>query len=191
MKKIIAVTLIATMLLKITDAQKEKNQFVLKGKLKGITNGLLYLSYINSENSRIKDSCQLVNGNFSFNGNISHPTISYLQLKEMKGNESNSTIFFLEPSIITANVKFNEFRTTKIAGLKTQNEFAELSRAKLAAEIKYKKQLSPLSLEKKQDQLDLAFVRKHPQSYVTAYLMRFHVYDLSIDSAQAVYNRLG
>ena len=208
MKKIVAVTLLATMLVKIGYAQKLNNQFVLKGKLKGLTSGLLYLYYANNEDARIKDSSQLLNGNFSFKGNISHPTIAYLQLKENKRNESNSTNFFLEPTVITVNLKFNEFRTTKITGLTTQNEYAQLEVAKLAMEAKYKKQLDSLSSEKdhennaeirdrlapyfsEMDQLDIAFVRSHPQSYVTVYLMRFHVADLSIDSLQAVYDRLG
>src|SRR5213075_1847845 len=41
------------------------------------------------------------------------------------------------------------------------------------------------------DQQDYIFFNKHPQSYVTVYMMRFHVSDLRIDSLQAVYDRLG
>src|SRR5258706_10011602 len=99
-----------------THAQKNNNQFVLKGKVAGQNDGLLYLYYNDNNNKRIKDSCVLQNGIFSFKGNISEPTMAYLQLKEEKRNELNSGSIFLEPSEMNADIKLNDFRKARITG---------------------------------------------------------------------------
>jgi len=94
MKKILIIGLLASTLLNTAIAQKQDNQFQLKGKLTGQSSGLLYLYYSDPENKRIKDSCEIVNGRFSFKGNIKEPSMAYLQLKEEKRNELNSTSVF-------------------------------------------------------------------------------------------------
>ncbi|MDH7461035.1 TlpA disulfide reductase family protein [Chitinophagaceae bacterium 26-R-25] len=43
----------------------------------------------------------------------------------------------------------------------------------------------------RQAQKDFQFFAKHPQSYVTAYYLRFHTTDISLDSLQMFYNALG
>ncbi|MBV4355714.1 TlpA disulfide reductase family protein [Pinibacter aurantiacus] len=43
----------------------------------------------------------------------------------------------------------------------------------------------------RQAQKDFQFFAKHPQSYVTAYYLRFHTTDVSLDSLQMFYNALG
>ena len=43
----------------------------------------------------------------------------------------------------------------------------------------------------RQSQKDFQFFAKHPQSYVTAYYLRFHTTDISLDSLQMFYNALG
>jgi thiol-disulfide isomerase/thioredoxin len=40
-------------------------------------------------------------------------------------------------------------------------------------------------------QVDYSFFAAHPQSYVTAFMLRFHTIDLSLDSLQLFYDRLG
>ncbi len=40
-------------------------------------------------------------------------------------------------------------------------------------------------------QLDYAFFAAHPQSYVTAFMLRFHTSSLSLDSLSMFYDRLG
>lgn len=43
----------------------------------------------------------------------------------------------------------------------------------------------------RQSQKDFQFFANHPQSYVTAYYLRFHTTDISLDSLQMFYNALG
>jgi len=208
MKKIIVFILITIGILNTSLSQKLNNEFVLTGKLTGQNDGLIYLFYSDKENKRVKDSSVLVNGNFSFRGNISEPTMAYLQLKEEKRNELNSGSIFLEPSEMNADIKLNDFRKARVKGSDTHRQYMALADSKKPVEAKYQKQLDSLRTEKdheknaeirerlapyfaEMDQQDYIFFKKHPQSYVTVYMMRFHVSDLSIDSLQAVYDRLG
>ena len=189
-------------------AQKLKNEFVLKGKLNGQNDGLVYLYYPDNENKRVKDSSVLVNGIFSFKGKINEPTMAYLQLKEEKRNELNSGNIFLEPAVMTAAIKLNDFRNARVEGSATHEQYMMLANSKKRVEAKYQKQLDSLRTEKdheknaeirerlapyfaEMDQQDYIFFNKHPQSYVTAYMMRFHVADLTLDSLQLFYERLG
>ncbi len=207
MKKIVFGVL-AIGILNISWAQKLKNEFVLKGKLTGQNDGLIYLYYSDNENKRVKDSSILVNGNFSFKGKISEPTMAYLQLKEEKRNELNSGSIFLEPAVMKAGIKLNDFRNANVEGSDTHKQYMALARSKKLVEGKYQKQLDSLRTEKdheknaeirerlapyfvEMDQQDYIFFNKHPASYVTAYMMRFHVADLSLDSLQMFYDRLG
>src|SRR5258705_6034029 len=124
MKKIIVIIVMATGILNTAWSQKSTNEFVVKGKLIGQKDGLMYLYYSDDENRRIKDSSAVKNSSFSFKGKIKEPTMAYLQLKEEKRNENNSASFFIEPSVMTVNVKVNEFRKAEVAGSKTQVEYA-------------------------------------------------------------------
>jgi len=75
-------------------------------------------------------------------------------------------------------------------------------------EANYQKQLDSLRTEKDHeksaairerlapyfsgmDQKDFIFFDRHPRSYETAYMLRFHVGDLTPDSLEMFYNRLG
>jgi len=75
-------------------------------------------------------------------------------------------------------------------------------------DTKYKKQLDSLRTEKDHEKnaeirerlapffnetthADYVFFHKHPQSYVTAFMLRFHISDLTLDSLQLFYDRLG
>lgn len=182
--------------------------FHLRGKVAGRNDGIIFLNYTNLQSKRINDSCKLVNGSFSFKGDINQPTMAYMQLKEEKRNELNSVSFFLEPSVMSVKLQFNAFRNARFSGSKTQNEYAKLNDSKNVIEKKYQKQLDSLRTEKdhdknaeirerlapyfsEMDQEDYEFFGKHPQSYVTMFVMRFHVVDLPLDSLEMFYDRLG
>src|SRR5215212_1707772 len=114
----------------------------------------------------------------------------------------------MEPVAMEINVTLNDFRSADITGSQIQKEYAALTKTKKAVEEKYKKQLDSLRTEKdheknaeirerlapyfaEMDGKDYEFFNKHPQSYVTVYMMRFHVSDLPVDSLQMFYNRFG
>ncbi len=210
MKNIIVFIVMATGILNTAWSQKSTNEFVVKGKLIGQNDGLMYLYYSNDQNKRIKDSSAFKNGSFYFKGKIKEPTMVYLQLKEEKRNENNSASFFIEPSVMKVNLKVNEFRKVDVTGSKSQVEYASLENSKATI----RKEMEPLSkayaasseiyreavknkadektlqelnekaaaiheqfapFNERVDKADYNFFAKHPKSYVTAYMMRFHV----------------
>lgn len=182
--------------------------FTLNGKIEGQRTGMVYLYYPGMDDKRMKDSVLIVNGKFSFRGNINGPSMAYLQLKEDKRNEKNSLQFFLEPSKINIALKLNKFADAKISGSASQYEYALLLKSKNEISAKYQVQLDSLRTEKdheknaeireklapyfsEMDQADFLFFDRHPDSYVTLNLMRYHTGDLTLDSLQMFYDRLG
>jgi len=187
---------------------KSQNQFVIKGHLTGINEGLLYLSYRGLKGTTVKDSASLKNSTFLFNGEIDIPTIAFLTLKEDKRNGLNSTSIFIEPTAMKINLKINEFSHATVKGSKTQTEFFLLQQSKNHITEKYKKQLDSLQTEKDHTknaeirerlapyfreiyQKDFVFFDKNPKSYITAYLLKYHINNLTINALQQYYDRLG
>lgn len=210
MKKIIlSIFILAT--LTVEAQEKQANQFVLNGTLNGVNTGMMYLYYSNDEDTRIKDSAAIVNGIFSFKGEIDEPTMAYLALKEEKRTNKNSVSFFLEPSEMAVQLLLNKFNDATFTGSKTQDEYAALQAKKNKVEkrwavvmdtltevnkrsnVEYQKlkdwALLPYFAEMKD--LDYTFFANHPQSPVTAFELGFHVTTLTLDSLEMFYNRLG
>lgn len=224
MKKLIVLVIALTSITNLSFAQKLKDEFLLKGKLSGQNDGMMYLYYSDIENKRVKDSAVIMNGSFSFRGKISEPTMAYLSLKEETRNELNSTSFFVEPVVVSISVQLNDFKHAKVTGSKTQGEYAVLENSK----ENIRKEMQPLSeayskanlaysnavrakkdehtldsmkdvaadihtqfepYNQRVDKIDYQFFEKHPTSYVTAFMMRFHVSELPLDSLQMFYNR--
>lgn len=208
MKKILVPTAVFASCFLSVSAQKQPNVFSLTGKVEGVSNGWLYLYYSAREGKRVKDSSEIKQGMFSFKGLVNEPTMAYLQLKEEKRNEANSATFFLEPADIKMAAKLDGFRYATTSGSALQKDYTGLTASKKMIEAKYQKQLDSLRTEKdheknaeirerlapyfrEMDETDFQFFRLHPQSYITAYMMRFHVADLPLDSLQAIYDRMG
>ena len=211
MKKIFLTVCLFTLISYTGAAQKTNNQFVLKGNLQGMNSGMMYLSYTGMSNQRVTDSAAINNGNFSFTGNISEPTMGYLYLKEEQRTQLNSVGFFMEPAAMNVSVVFNNFSSAKFTGSKVQNEYAVLQTKKQKISERWKVVMDTLSAVNKRSNvqfqelkdwvlqpysaemhdLDFAFFKDHPQSSVTAYMLRFYVSSLPLDSLQMYYNNLG
>lgn len=206
-----AILTISTILVTIHGfAQKQSDQFVIKGKITGQEYSHVYLSYVNSDGKGVKDSSAINNGSFEFKGKIVEPTMATLngKMQTRSVGDPNYTNFFLEPGAMTIAVEDKNFKNAKYTGSKTQEGYQSLTTAKSRVEEKYRKQLDSLRTERdheknaeirerlapyfaEMDQQDYIFFDKNPQSYVTVYMMRFHVGDLTLDSMKLFYNRLG
>lgn len=211
MKKAILILLVLSGIFNPAIAQQDNNRFVLNGNLKNQNNGLLLLYYTNADNKRVQDSAVVEDGKFSFKGNISGPTMAYLALKEEKRNQDHSVSFFLEPSVMTVVLPLNKFGDAKFTGSKTENEYATLQTKKQKMQERWQVVMDTLSAVNKRSnvefqklkdwvltpyqaeakEIDYAFFAAHPQSPVTAYMLRFHISSLPLDSLQMYYNKLG
>lgn len=194
----------------VATAQVGTQHFILNGKLDGQQNGLMYLYYSVGQ-KRQSDSVQIVNGKFSFKGKLDDPSMAYLLLKGEKRNNLNSVGFFLEPAVMKVSVTLNHFRDAKIFGSKSQNEYALLNDRKNKVQKRWQVVMDTLSAVNKRSnfeyqelknwvltpyeaetrEVDFEFFAKHPQSYVTAFMLRLYVSTLPLDTLQMYYNRLG
>jgi thiol-disulfide isomerase/thioredoxin len=192
-------------------AQHPKGRFTINGKITGVQTGLVYLYYANDQNKRIKDSAAILDGKFRFLGDLSEPTMAYMQLKEEKRTQNNSANFFIEPVTITALLTLDHFPEGKFTGSKVQEEYAAVESKKMEIQKRWKVVMDTLTAVNKRsnvqfqelkdwvlqpynaemDNLDFSFFKDHPQSYLTAYLLRFHVSELPLDSLQMFYDKLG
>ena len=111
-------------------AQQPARPFELKGTVKGMDQGWLFLHYTTPDGKRLKDSTGINKGKFVFRGKIDQPTMGYLVLKEEKRDEAHATSFFLEPSAMTITIPADDFRKAIITGSKSQSEMDELTQLK-------------------------------------------------------------
>jgi thiol-disulfide isomerase/thioredoxin len=120
-------------------AQKGAAGFVLNGKYKEGGGAMLYLFYTGNNNERVKDSCVVKDGVFSFKGSVTEPTIAYLQAKQ-PGSASSAQLF-LDPGIMTVMVDGNHIKDAVLTGSATQKDLEQLQ--KQSASIR--KEMEPLS----------------------------------------------
>lgn len=210
MKYVIATLILFSVSLSVV-AQTSNGKFELNGTMKGKSSGIIYLYYTNASNAWVKDSSSLNNGKFSFAGTVDGPRMSTLQLKEEKRNEDNTVMFFLEPAVMKVDVSLNDFGNAQFTGSETQNDYGALVSKKWEIRKRWKVVMDTLTEVNKRsntqyqelknwvlqpysaemEALDLNFFKGHPQSYATAYLLRFYVSKFALDTLQMYYERLG
>ena len=190
-------------------AQLRENTFELKGNISGHDTGMIYLGYyIDKQQKHISDSSLINKGIFYFKGNISEPTVAFISLYNTNELSINTTEIFLEPSILNLSLKYNKFSEAHMTGSLSQKQYEGLKALDIPMIEKYKAQLNEWTNEQftgDKDSLSIlltplanfqnrnayAFFLSNPTSYVTAYLLQYHVRDLSADSLTFFYSRLG
>lgn len=186
--------------------QKAKDQFSLTGTVLDQKEGIIYLRYYDSSGEFVRDSANLKEGKFSFTGKIKAPTVASVDIQD-----SFSDIF-IEPVAMSGTFTKDKFPKATVRGSKTQDLYAALEREKAAIEAKYQKTIDLLRGEargerrkakidslreqlapyfKEMNQAEYVFMDKHPQSYITPYLLKMRIADLPIDSLDMYYSRLG
>ena len=210
MKYIFLLLLIATNEIGVAQ-KKAADRFVLQGKIMNQEEGLVYLSYINKDGERVRDSVALKNGSFEFRGAIKEPTIaSFWGNVSSRGvDDPNYTTLFLEPSTMKLTATAGQFKSAKMEGSKTQLDYQiiqsklekvsarwqvvmdTLSAANKRSNFEYQELrswvLKPYFAEMRE--INLEFFDKHPTSYATAYRLRFMLRDLTTDSIKLFYDR--
>ncbi|MDI3319479.1 TlpA disulfide reductase family protein [Pinibacter soli] len=122
MKYTIVTGLLAFSGLQIQAQTPAGNPFQLKGTLKGIQDTVLYIHYTDASGKNIKDSVRTVKGQFTLKGNISEPAASMLYIKSASAYPSDMATIYLEPTVITAQLQYNQFKDVVVKGSHTQQE---------------------------------------------------------------------
>lgn len=127
MKKI-SFLVFASLLIISCSGGGSKETMIVKGNVKGLKKGTLYLQHIVDTALTTVDSLLVEgDGSFEFQTELESPEIFYLYLNKKDANDINDRItFFGEPGTITINTTWNTFdMDPKISGSETQKKLEE------------------------------------------------------------------
>ncbi|WP_073235646.1 TlpA disulfide reductase family protein [Pedobacter caeni] len=205
MKKI---TIMLAVLLYTASCFSQQGQtFTLKGKATGGLTGIVYLRYLDADGKMKLDSSTLQNNSFFFKGRISEPAIAnfYGRLKTQSVEDPNTTQIFLEPTEMNITVAKDQFKNLVMKGSKSQQEMESLALLKKPIRKEMEPVLERLRKEKdhekaaeirdslepfnkREGKIEDDFFASHPDSYVTAYMMRYKMGELNLAQAEQIYN---
>ncbi|SMD10128.1 TlpA disulfide reductase family protein [Pedobacter nyackensis] len=186
---------------------QQKDTFTLSGKITNQDYEFMYLRYNGPSGNIVLDSARIIGGTFQFKGHIAEPTVAnlYGKMTSQSMDDPNFTNVFLEPALMTVSVRAGDFKNAAMKGSVSQEEQKALDKLKApirkemepvleayrkeknhekAAEIR--EQFEPFNA--RMDKIDYAFFVSHPDSYVTAYMMRFKIGGLNAVQAKIIYN---
>ena len=110
---IITLTFLSSIIVKASDSS-----FTINGKLSKLKKGLMYLYIINSNGNK-KDSSKIIDGKFSFKGNIQKPSSAMLDLKDEKQDYFR---FYLDASNVTISGTGDSIGLLSIIGSKINDD---------------------------------------------------------------------
>jgi len=195
--------------------------FILRGHVIGKHTHSLHMRYIDGYGKTLDQKVYIKNGSFVIKGYISSPVCAGI-LNDIKINPnnhediSNYVDVFLCPGAMTISLKENDFYHAKITGSIMQKESIDFYeqrqpilkskdsldflmnklRRLINTEEVHKAYLVLLNqsdkLDIKDDLFEYNFIKTHPDSYFSAYLLD-NCFDpgdgISLDSAESYYNR--
>ena len=198
---------IAAIIPAAVNAQAEK-KFTLTGTIAEAPAGKIYLFY-NTGGDVIKDSAVLKNGSFRFTGAIAEPVMATLTLTNGRYlmDDPNYTHLFLEPATMQLTATYNALNKATVKGSPIQLQYQEYNQAQQKIAARWKEVMDTLSAINKRsnvafqetkawalsphhvemEELEHEFVKKYPNSYVTAHLLQYSR-SYSIDTLRKLYN---
>lgn len=157
------------------------NNFFLKGEIIGQSSGIIVLSYQQKEGELFRDTAQLVDGFFTFEGIIKHPTIAFLRgtVKNQSDDDVNAISFFIEPDkTISILLEKEKFKGAVITGSDVQTEFKI-----------YNNKITNLEFEEL-IKFNLEYIQSFKNSYVSLFILNTYNQFWPIDSSLKAYSSL-
>ncbi len=121
MKKLFVLPVLLLFFVTVSFSQ---NQFILKGKLKGISSGKAELTYKTFENSKWSENkleTSIVKGIFMFKNKLEEPVKATLKINEVE------TVLFIEPTVMNFYLNKSQPERYKLNGSRTHNECVKLN----------------------------------------------------------------
>lgn len=206
MKKLVLYSLVAFLSLSGFAQERNVSDFTINGKITGKETGYIYLSYPVAEGIKM-DSAMISNGTFVFKGRLEEPVMASIAASSniVRISDPNIANVFIEPGTMVMTVHYGAFKKVILNGSGSQDELEGLNQQKAPiykemepAETAYRNEKdhekAPLLYQKlspfkeRMAKLDLVFIRTHPDSYVSAYLMKSKISSLTLADAKAIYN---
>ena len=199
--------------------QQMGGEFTLTGEITELKTKQVVLTYL-KYNELINDTIAVINGEFRTKGIISNPVEVYLRgnIKKRGTSDPNYFSFFLEPKIIKISLIEDKFKEAKVTGSITQNEYEKLKLVidplnneiktinkeakELRSKLKKNKDNSLINgqMEKlsqkftnninQKKAIHLKFIKNHPNSYLSAYLLNFYSSRIPIKEINKYYLNL-
>ncbi|HEY5464671.1 MAG TPA: TlpA disulfide reductase family protein [Hanamia sp.] len=209
---IFSFTLLSTNI--VFSQSSDSSTFNITGKIIGQDTGIVVLYYTDPENNNVIDSSTLKKGKFEFTGKVNRVSDAYLWTDTSNHNFSDRTVvrFLLEPKNIV--IIYNNGIAT-ITGSKSQveKENFEKEKSNLVVPInQFRFEIDSLckiskvnpGIRKKIDELyakiafmnarmkpvDMEYIRMHPDSYLSGFLLSSYKRVLSMDTLEAYYSSL-
>jgi peroxiredoxin len=187
--------------------------FILSGEVSGYDNIKVYLEYVNSAGTFIRDSTFTNNGKFTFTGYVSEPTRATLfgKTTSRRVDDPNITEFFIQPGLVQAHFKADQLKKGKLIGSKTNEDlaifnsqadslltrwkavFQSLNEARAKGDDKTIDEIGRVHLPKyntESQNLSLRFIKNHSTSYLSAELLYYQTQRLPLDSVKELYYKL-
>ncbi|WP_346319343.1 TlpA disulfide reductase family protein [Chitinophaga sp. YIM B06452] len=185
-------------------------QFVIDGKITGKDVNKIYLFYADSKGARKLDSSLVRNGSFRFSGDIKEPTISSLSTElNPRMDQANMATIVLEPASMKVMLSQDDFKNVIMTGSRSHTEYASVNDEIQKIRTRWKEVMDTLSAVNKRsnfefqelkswvlkpynaeiDEVQSAFLKKNPSSYMAAYFLRMKAGELSADSLNRIFAR--
>jgi len=188
MKTILCLLLSLTFLAGTAIAQKQKTpcNFILQGTIVCREAHKIFLDYRDNTGSKVMRTAYIKKGKFVFRDFISSPVSAFIMsdIKIKPNNHrdvSNATEIFLSPGKMTISLRENEFYMSPVTGSAMQDEWYQLQ-----------KQEEPFHKvnDLRVKNMDYNFIKMHPASYLSGYLLNNYEETIRRDSLEMFYNNL-
>ncbi len=201
---------ITAVLLASCAPQQQTNQFCLKGSINETDGQEIYLCYTQNDSIQIQDTLYISGGKFEAKGTVEIPAqkaLLYMGSMQDRNNKRYAH-FYLEPKAMTVAIDTAYFTRPQVTGSFTQAQMdtLEASAATYKKEIEeiYKRmraETDPIKaseireqtgpLQEKIRELQIAFVKSHPNSLIGPDLMRFLISKMTYAEIKEIYDAFG
>lgn len=119
-----------------------RHEFKINGSVRGMQSGVVYINYLSGYSRGTFDSCEVINGRFSFSGRMKEPSYAHLSTQRFDKPPTAETNldFYLEASNIRIDAELGKLRTALVKGSRANDDFLKL----LNLESKYRIRLDEL-----------------------------------------------
>lgn len=194
----------------------DSNTFTITGRIVDRDTGIVVLYYTDHRNKFYRDTAIIENGQFGFTGKVNRVSDAHLWTDTSNRNFSDHSVvnFLLEPENINiiysdgnATIKGSKSQTEKenfekenpdliIPGKRFQNEMDSLRKlSKLQPGSRIREKIDELFakislINARMRPREMQYIREHPGSYLSGFLLSSYKRGLSIDTLQVYYSLL-
>ena len=185
----------------LANAQTSKQYaFTLRGTVSTQSRDTIDIQYVNQLGKTVKDSIITDKSTFVIKGTITEPSIFWFSIRGKDRSYKKSGNFFIEPKEITININKDNVNLSAVSGSITQDEFSQLNNNEeiitkdvLSATGKYSNETNEAKHTIRKDKiraLEFSFVRTHPNSYLSPFLLKRYAGYQYRDTLKLLYDEL-